>query len=245
MGTNNIANDIEEFSLFETRTTEEIRLIKEIILQQQQKERLGHVTFYAPPFDKQDATYKKKHTKLKELLKIDFENGPANYEKGSATAATSYYNKLNEGTGIEMEGVHPTLKGTTQLFEVMSSNQVDIGCKGVIHKQKFLVTGRTIYSDVQDAFRYGCLRCTNIWDIQSGYCGECVDRLYNVVNNIPKDKRSRDEEQDEFDNMNGKKLDMSKSPIYSYANAVNATVLLGNDLNLSSDGDSSRNDDES
>ena len=56
---------------------------------------------------------------------------------------------------------------------------------------------------------------------------------------------SSDEEQDEFDNMNGKKLDMSKSPIYSYANAVNATVLLGNDLNLSSDGDSSRNDDES
>ena len=81
---------------------------------------------------------------------------------------------------VEMDGIHPTVSGTSGLLNSIHKHI------SIIHKEKY-ITDTKLYRGVQSAFRYGCLYCPVYLELDERFiCGKCRP----VTEDDPPDRQS-------------------------------------------------------
>ena len=85
------------------------------------------------------------------------------------------YKDINAQPRIDMDGTHPSIEGTKELIKRID-NVVNI-----VEDERYIVNERNLYTEVTTRFMYGCLLCDTIWDIEYGYCKECLPFLLKHI----------------------------------------------------------------
>ena len=163
MGLNNILSEEEDFDVYKKRTEMELAKLKVNLSVKPVKK----VTILAPILDGEKAskeTVHKFNSIIKALTKKTFQD----VDKVA-------YKDINGHPRIEMEGTHPTVAGTKELL-----TRID-GVQSIITDPRFMVNERNLYGEVRSHYLYGCLLCDRIWDIQYGYCAECLTMILSHV----------------------------------------------------------------
>ena len=155
MGLNNILDEEEDFLMYKKRTELEVSKLKVNVAVRPIKK----ITIVNPILNKEEASSEviKKCEDIKSMTKKMFEDDDRV--------------KFVNMDDIEMDGSHPTAVGTKKIIEQI--NQHD----EIILNNEYVVSEKRLYSDVTAHYIYGCLLCDEIWDLQYGYCTNCLTNL--------------------------------------------------------------------
>ena len=205
MGLNNILTEEEDFEIYKKRTEMELAKLKVNIIVKPVKK----VTIVAPILDRDKVSPETVHkfNNIKSITKKTFQD----VEK-------VIYKDINVHPRIEMEGSHPTVDGTKELLTRINNVQE------IIEDPRYMVNERNLYGEVSSHFLYGCLLCDRIWDIQFGYCVECLPMILNHVGfdeQNATNKRDREDSDDE----GGKRPNLNHTPTDQRVMTYSETVL--------------------
>ena len=134
------------------------------------------------------------------------------------------FKDVDQQPRVEMEGIHPTKKGTKELI-MKINKEVEM-----ISQVEFVATKKAIYADVSQHYKYGCLACNNLWDLRSGYCEDCIKKGGKLVIEVSGEKRSGEEYMEEGQN---KRSNMNTTPPAQF----NSYASSGSDTTPTNQGD--------
>ena len=87
---------------------------------------------------------------------------------------------------IEFHGIHPTPKGTANLLQQINEDMD----QALIHNTNFIVA-KSIYQGCTSILNYGCVMCSETFDIRGGLCPKCLiahaKPIEDIIADVPND----------------------------------------------------------